>query len=132
METGVGISISGSHVHVRGGRVYGVDIEDIREDTVLSTLTRYHGSNIWVGNGATDVVIDRPDDRYGPSAGRSIYAHSSTSRVLIHQRQESGLAPGSSLIYGSIGSTYEKATGETYIKLTGVVDAVGTWGQLGT
>jgi len=133
--TGIGIQISGKRVTVLGGRVLGAWSDGVTLVTDLATLTKYHLTNIQIAASATDVLIRDVDERDN-SSGRGIAAAAGAVRVFIHQRVGGGLVPGSSLLYGSPGSTVMKtdATDPSdmlWLKIAGEVAATGSWRRLG-
>jgi hypothetical protein len=129
--TGYGILCDAKNVSIRGTYM-GVDTDDYRNNTDPTTgLTPYHNVNIGIGATAVDVLVDNPNAPEGTNANaKSVFITTGAANVITHQYGT--LTPGSSLIYGSPGSTYLKTdTGVRWIKSTGAVDAVGTWLQEG-
>jgi hypothetical protein len=136
--TGVGLFIAGQQVTVMGGIYVGVDTENYRLNTDPTTLTKYHGTNINVGASASDVRIIFPyEAHHDATAGRAVQVNGSATRVQIWQRPtQTGLVPGSSLIFGSPGSLMVKDDAAIpndylWVKTNGGPASVGVWKRVG-
>lgn len=131
--TGYGIIVGGKDTIISDCDISGTDSEAAIWSTDESTLTKHHLTNIAVNSTASKVYIDNVTERNN-SSGRGITIQSGATEVIVNQRQ-AGLVAGSSLVYGSPGSTLLRTDASDpadilAIKTSGAVDAVGIWQSL--
>lgn len=133
-----GISIAGKNVTVNGGMYYGVDTSGMAVGTDYNSLTPTHTTNVFIDNTAENVFINMVDEGRNIS-GRGIAISqtpgSIAKNIIIHQRPTELLNPGSSLIFGSVGSMVYKrdavqAADQVFIKVLGGPLELGIWRRL--
>lgn len=134
-STGYGAHINGDRVRVRGGIYIGTDddlITDATDETAIAT--KYHLVNIAVQATCSYVLIDHPMAPEGTNgSSRSIQVASGVTDVIVNH--SGALTPGSSLLYGSPGSTYRKTDATDpadlwWVKYGGAANATGVWRRL--